>query len=158
MKKFIAILGSLLLLSSPALAQTSASQAVTGQYQTAPQTNCVTGPCFTPNNPAYAATGALASSKVLKASSGNLYSFDVSADSTLSAAAWYIFVFDATSAPADGAVTPAKCYAVPSGTTNVSAAFPNPAAFGTGIVISVSTTGCFTKTASAHAFISGDAN
>lgn len=104
-----------------------------------------------------ATTAALASNKVVKASAGNLYSFQVSADSTLSAAAWWIMIYDATSAPVDGAVTPQKCYAMASGVTSYAAAFPTPAAFLTGITIAVSTTGCFTKTASTHAFISGDA-
>lgn len=101
-------------------------------------------------------SSALAANTVIKASAGNLYSFNVSADSTLSGAAWWIMIYNATSAPVDGAVTPAKCYAVPSGATSYNAAFPVPVAFATGIVIGVSTTGCFTKTASTHAFISGD--
>lgn len=102
-------------------------------------------------------SAALAANTIIKASAGNLYSFEVAADSTLSAAAWWIMIHNATSAPADGAVTPLKCYAMPLGTTTFSAAFPTPVAFSTGIVIGVSTTGCFTKTASTHAFISGDA-
>lgn len=102
-------------------------------------------------------TSALAANLVVKASAGNLYSFEVSADSTLSGAAWWIMIYNATSAPGDGAVTPLKCYAMASGVTAYSAAFPVPVAFGTGITIGVSTTGCFTKTASTHAFISGDA-
>lgn len=102
-------------------------------------------------------SSALAANTVIKASAGNLYSFQVSADSTLSAAAWWIMIYDATSAPADGAVTPKKCYALPSGSTLASFGFQYPVAFSTGIVIGVSTTGCFTKTASTHAFISGDA-
>lgn len=102
-------------------------------------------------------SSALAANTVIKASAGNLYSFEVSADSTLSAAAWWIMVYNATSAPGDGAVTPLKCFALPSGATSYAAAFPVPVAFSTGITIGVSTTGCFTKTASTHAFISGDA-
>lgn len=102
-------------------------------------------------------SSALAANTVIKASAGNLYSFEVSADSTLSAAAWWIMIYNATSAPVDGAVTPLKCYAMASGVTAYAAAFPTPAAFSTGITIGVSTTGCFTKTASTHAFISGDA-
>ena len=101
-------------------------------------------------------TAALAASLVVKATAGNLYSFEVSADSTLSAAAWWIMIFDATSLPGDGSVTPAKCYAFPSGVTSAAYAFPAAVSFTTGIVIGVSTTGCFTKTASTHAFISGD--
>lgn len=103
-----------------------------------------------------AASAALAANQVVKASAGNLYSFDVAADSTLSGAAWWIMIYNATTAPGDGDVTPAKCYAMPSGVTSYAAAFPVPVAFSTGIVIGVSTAGCFTKTASTHAFISGD--
>lgn len=103
-----------------------------------------------------AVTAALASNLVVKASAGNLYGFQISADSTLSAAAWWIMIFDSTTLPGDGAVTPAKCYAMPLGSTGFSGSWPLPARFSTGIVIGVSTTGCFTKTASIHAFISGD--
>lgn len=102
------------------------------------------------------ATSALAANLVIKASAGNLYGLQVSADSTLSAVAWWLMVYDATSAPGDGAVTPTKCYAFPAGTTSASLAFPTPAVFATGITVGVSTTGCFTKTASIHAFIAGD--
>lgn len=98
----------------------------------------------------------LCSNLVLKASAGNIYSFNVSADSTLSGAAWWLVIFNATTLPADGTITPAKCYAFPSGTTSYSAAFPVPVGFSTGIVLGVSTTGCFNKTASVHAFLSGD--
>ena len=102
-------------------------------------------------------SSALAANTVIKAGAGNLYSFEVAADSTLSGAAWWLMIYNATSAPVDGAVTPAKCYAFPSGTTGYTGAFPHPLYLNTGIVIGVSTTGCFTKTASTHAFISGDA-
>lgn len=102
-------------------------------------------------------SSALAANTVIKASAGNLYSFEVSADSTLSAAAWWIMIYNATSAPVDGAVTPLKCYAMASGVTAFTAGFQTPVAFSTGITVGVSTTGCFTKTASTHAFISGDA-
>lgn len=101
-------------------------------------------------------TAALAANLVVLGSASHLASFDVAADSTLSAAAWWVMIYDATTAPVDGAVTPAKCYALPSGTTSLAGAFPVPSTFTTGIVIGVSTTGCFTKTASTHAFISGD--
>lgn len=102
-------------------------------------------------------TAALAANLVVKSGAGNLYSFEVAADPTLSGASWWVLVFDATSAPADGPVTPLKCYAAPSGTTAMTSAFPTPIAFTTGLVISASSTGCFNKTASVHAFISGDA-
>lgn len=105
----------------------------------------------------YVSSTTLTANQIIKAAAGNLYSFEVSADSTLSAAAWWIMIYDAVTAPADGAITPAKCYAMPSGTTGYAAAFPTPLRLATGITIGVSTAGCFTKTASTHAFISGDA-
>lgn len=100
---------------------------------------------------------ALAANTVIKASAGNLYSFEVSATPTLYAASWWIMIYNATAAPSDGAVTPLKCYAMPAGATSAAYAFPTPIYFSTGITIGVSTTGCFTKTASTQAFISGDA-
>jgi len=102
------------------------------------------------------ASPVLAANQVVKAAPGQLYGFQVSADATLSGAAWWVMVYDATAAPADGTVTPRKCYAQASGVTSASYAFPRPISFGVGIVIGVSTTGCFSKTASTHAFISGD--
>ena len=95
---------------------------------------------------------------VIKASPGNLYDFNVSADATLAAAQWEVLVFNSTTVPASGAVTPVKCYIVPAGTTSVSGAFPTPLYLGTGISMAVSTAAtCFTKTDSAHGFISADA-
>lgn len=102
------------------------------------------------------ATAALASNLVVNAASTKLHSFIVSADSTLWTGTWYVMIFNATSAPADGAVTPAKCYTLPIGTTSLGAAWPNPVRFSTGVTIVVSTAGCFSKTATVHAFISGD--
>ncbi len=103
-------------------------------------------------------SSAVETSHVIKAGAGNLYSFNVSADSTLSAAAWEVLIFNSTTAPAAGAVTPVKCYQVPAGTTSVSGAWPAPLYLGTGISMTVSTaTTCFTQTDSAHGFISGDA-
>lgn len=136
-----------------------------GTWTVQPGNTPNTSPWLVTNTPSSASgaaltpvtSAALAANTVIKASAGNLYSFEVSADATLSAAAWWIMIYNATSAPVDGGVTPLKCYAMPSGTTAFSAAFPTPAAFSTGITIGVSTTGCFTKTASTHAFISGDA-
>ena len=119
----------------------------------APSAAAASGVSFTPA----AASQALAANQVIKGSAGNLFSFEVSADATLSAAAWWVMIYDATSAPGDGAVTPAKCFAYPANTTSASYAWPTPISFSTGIVIGVSTTGCFTQTASVHAFISGDA-
>jgi hypothetical protein len=104
-----------------------------------------------------ASSAALASSQVVCSAACNLYGLEVSADSTLSGAAWWIMVFNAASAPGDGAITPAKCFAMASGATNYTVSWPTPIRFSTGVTVVASTTGCFTKTASAHAFISGDA-
>lgn len=139
--------------------------AQSGTWTVQPGNTANTTPWLVTSTPSSAAgvgltpvsTAALASNSVTKASAGNLYSFEVSADVTLSAAPWWIMIFDATSLPSNGAVTPKKCYAMAGGVTSYSAAFPTPAAFGAGITIGVSTTGCFSLTASVHAFISGDA-
>lgn len=95
---------------------------------------------------------------VIKASAGNLYSISATADATLSAAAWTLMVFNSTTVPAAGAVTPAWCLNFPAGTTGYAGAFPVPMYLGTGVsaAVSVGAT-CFTKTDSAHAFISGNA-
>lgn len=85
------------------------------------------------------------SSLVLKASAGSILSL-----SATSATPGYVMLFDATSAPADGAVTPKYCWQGP-----VSGPWPTPAAFATGITAVYSTTGCATKTASATAWFSG---
>ena len=105
----------------------------------------------------HAQSAALAANLVVKNAAGNLGSFEVAADSTLSGAAWWVMIYDAATAPADGAVTPAKCYAQTSGTTQMGGTFDaGGVAFTTGIVIGVSTTGCFAKTQSIHAYIAGD--
>jgi len=65
-------------------------------------------------------------------------------------------VFDATSAPADGAVTPKECAVAPANaTTFIDYGGGPPESFATGITAVFSSTGCFTKTASATAFFHG---
>lgn len=177
MKKLCAAFLFLFGLANAALAQSVTgpipNSGVYGAYNTSPPT-CVNGSgCWFQTDvngqlkvtgtivvvdPVLTATSsaALSANQIIIASPAGLYSFNVSVDSTLSVAAWWIMVYNATTAPVDGAVTPVKCYAMASGATSYSAAFPNPVPFSTGIVIGVSTTGCFTKTASTHAFISGD--
>ena len=73
---------------------------------------------------------------------------------TSGATAGFIMVFDAATAPADGAVTPA----LPAQTIAATATVQyqptlSPARFGNGLVICFSSTGPFTKTASATAAI-----
>lgn len=111
-----------------------------------------TPPAATPSS-----TPALGGSQILKASAGTLFSFEVNADATLSAAAWFVMIFNSSTVPADGAVAPVKCYGQSAGTAQMGGTLAsNGVAFSNGIVIVTSTTGCFTKTISAHAFISGD--
>lgn len=96
---------------------------------------------------------AAASSQVLKASAGNLYDLKV----TIGATSGYLLLFDATSLPSNGAVTPVFCERVNSDGTagGASFAWPMPFPFATGITAGFSTTGCFTLTASATAAFFG---
>lgn len=140
----------------PAGAATSANQSTANSSLATIATN--TGAPIPPMSTTSSCT-ALCSNLVLEnTASHNLYSFEISADSTLSAAPWYAIIYNATSLPANGAVTPAKCFGpFPINTTVFTQGFTSPIPFATGITIGVSTTGCFTQTASVHAFISGDA-
>lgn len=156
--RFLLVLFALLL-ASPAFAQTNVLlnyQGANNNPVQASAANPLPITAVAPSTLATASCSALCANQVIDAAPGSLYSFNVSADSTLSAAAWWIMIYNATSAPGDGSVTPLKCYAMALGTTSFSAAFPTPVPFSTGITMGVSTTGCFTKTASTHAFISGD--
>jgi hypothetical protein len=89
---------------------------------------------------------------VFKASAGNLYSAYVTTGGT----AGFLLIFNTTTAPADGAVTPIHCVQAPANTTvGVSFSGMPPESFSTGISAAFSTTGCFTKTVSATAFFHG---
>jgi len=85
---------------------------------------------------------------VLKGSAGSLLDLTV----TIGATSGYALVFDATSAPGDGAVTPAWWYPILSNGTlgGINKGWPAdaPLKFTTGITACFSTTGPFTKTAS----------
>jgi hypothetical protein len=100
------------------------------------------------------ATSAAASNLVLKASAGNVYGATV----TTSTTPGYLMIFNATSAPGDGAVTPAKCVYIGWAPATMSISWrPGPGLYlGTGATLVFSTTGCYTKTASATAFLDGD--
>lgn len=117
-----------------------------GYVVSAPTTDTATG--ITP-----VVTAAVASSVVAKASAGNLYGLNV----TSGASAGYVMLFNAVSAPADGAVAPARCIPLAANTGIELGWRSVPVVFSTGITVVFSTTGCFTKTASATAFISADA-
>lgn len=73
---------------------------------------------------------------------------------TTGAAAGYLMVFDAIAAPADGAVTPRVCIYVPALTTASMDFGATASSYTTGLTAVFSTTGCFSKTASATAFFS----
>jgi hypothetical protein len=117
--------------------------------------NCATG-CSTPSANTPAIAGSAASSLVLKASAGNLYSAYV--NSTVQG---YLMVFNAVSAPANGATTAGtasgnmvECIG-PSITPYLAFSGLPPEAYSVGITAVFSTTGCATLTASATAFIHG---
>jgi hypothetical protein len=97
------------------------------------------------------ATTVAASNVVLKASAGNLYSVNI----CTGAVSGYLMLFNATSAPADGTVTPTKVLPV-AANAGIILDFATPLRFTTGCTAVFSTTGPFTKTASATAFISGE--
>lgn len=96
-------------------------------------------------------TSAVASSLVLASGSHNGYRYAI----TTGASAGYFMVIDATSAPADGAVTPKICRAVAANTSLEIDHTQIPDRFSTGITEVFSTTGCYTKTASATAALEG---
>lgn len=100
-----------------------------------------------------AQTGAAASNLVIKASAGSLISLSGSAVSGS-----FIMLFNATSAPADGAVTPVKCWGpMAAAGPFVFAWGPGPVlTMSTGITVVSSSTGCFTKTATNAAFLAGE--
>lgn len=109
---------------------------------------------LTPTNTAGIQSAAVESNHVLKSSAGGLIGITV----TIGATSGWLMMFDATTAPADGAVTPKYCrYIKSDGTGGASSIFwnPSPLTFSTGIVSVFSSTGCFTKTASATAYFSG---
>lgn len=100
-----------------------------------------------------ATSTAAESNRVFKASAGNLYNITA----TIGATSGYLMLFDATSLPSNGAVTPLYCVPVNSNGTNgyVAVEWTMPKRFGTGITAGFSTTGCFTLTASATAAFFG---
>lgn len=95
------------------------------------------------------------SSHVLKASGGNLYSAYV----TTGATSGLLMIFDATSLPGNGAVTPKHCLSAPANGTVGLTFQPGPVEpYSTGIVLGFSSgTNCFSLAASATAFFHGAA-
>jgi hypothetical protein len=111
------------------------------------QTNCMVPSAF----PATAVVSPSAESgRVLKASPGCLLAVYV----TTGAVAGYITTYNSITVPADGASqTPINCVAVAANSSVGLNFAPQPPEFySTGIAVAFSSTGCFTKTASATAF------
>lgn len=101
-------------------------------------------------------SGALEASHIFKAGAGNLYS--AYASNLTGGATGYLMIFDATSAPVDGAVTPKVCVPFNSlGSASATYQGLPPATFLTGITAVVSSgANCFTKTTGVlTAFLSG---
>lgn len=96
-------------------------------------------------------SAAAETNRVAKASAGSVVSISGSAVSGS-----YIMLFDATSAPVDGAVTPKKCWGPMSsaGPFSLSWGIGPVLTMATGITVVSSSTGCFTKTATNAAFLS----
>lgn len=92
------------------------------------------------------------SSRVLKPAAGLLYGFQVNTG----ASALWVMVFDARTAPSNGAVTPVKWYQPAANSTMAVYFGPNPLQMTQGITIACSTTGPFTLTLSATCTISGE--
>lgn len=148
MKKLLILF---LLLAEPAYAQTAA-QVLPG-YATV--NSCPGGmtACYKSTaSPVNSAAGE--ASHVFLNKAGVLYGFSAT---NSSATAGFVLVYNATSAPGDGAVTPIACYALPA-TSTIGVAFtPLPLAMSTGITLVFSTgANCFTQTSSAVAFFLGE--
>lgn len=94
-------------------------------------------------------SSALSTGQVLKASAGNLYGYNV-----VATVAGYLMIFNSTTVPADGAVTPVYCLPLAAG-AGVDRSFDIPRRFSAGITLVFSSTGPYTKTASATAFLGG---
>ena len=112
------------------------------------QTQCLV-PAAVPATPVV--SGSLESGHVLKASPGCLLSGYATVDATTTG---YLMVFNSITVPSDGAVTPIECVYtnLNPGSVGVNFAPLPPEFFSVGISIAFSSTGCFTKTASPHAF------
>jgi len=100
-----------------------------------------------------AASAAASAGIIAKGAPGNLYGFNVASG----ASAGVVQVFNSATIPADGTVSPVKCFYLAASTSldaNLRAA---PVFMSVGIVVVFSSgSSCFTKTASATAFISAD--
>lgn len=157
MNRFVTIAAAAMLFA-PAVARGQATTAPSYQDQSGQTREAigtfaqlVTGPS---TGTAIAASPAAEGARVVKAAPGSLFGLNVASGTT----AGVVQVINAAAIPADGPITPAKCFYLAANTSvdlNLRAA---PTYFPTGIVVVFSSgTSCFTKNASATAFISADA-
>lgn len=113
--------------------------------------------CLVPANAAATpvVSTAIEGSHVLKAAPGCLLSIYATIDSTT---VGWLMTFNSTTVPADGAVTPIECIYLTAAPSSLGVGhFPLPPEwYPNGIVAVFSSTGCFTKTISAHAFFHAD--
>lgn len=117
-----------------------------------PITGTVTSGGATSVLPAPTSQTAAVSSVVLKNSPGQLDSLNVGNGAVTGC----VMLFDATSAPVDGAVTPkVPAYQMTNANASLGVTYDPPLKFSTGITAVYSSTCGLTKTASATAFISG---
>lgn len=103
--------------------------------------------CTITNADSLTATAAVSGGVQAKVGAGTLVTLQV----TSGASAGFVLLFDSATIPADGAVTPKFCQ-----TLAATSSFLLPditTSFQFGMAIVFSTTGCYTKTASATAFI-----
>lgn len=99
------------------------------------------------------ATAAAAGSLVVSAAPCAVHDVNVVAG----ASAGFVMLFDLAAAPADGAVTPKRCWAI-AANGSLQFVFERPLQMAVGCVLVFSTTGPFTKTVSATAFLGGSAS
>ena len=98
-------------------------------------------------------SSSVGSALTLKSGAGSLASINM----TIGTTPGYLMIFDALSAPADGAVTPVMCFPVTTDGTRggYEREFKRAWNFTTGCTVVFSTTGSTTKTASGTAFFFG---
>lgn len=115
------------------------------------QTQCLV-PAAAPATPVVSAV--VEGSHILKATPGCLLAVYGTIDSTT---VGWLMTFNSTTVPADGAVTPIECVYISSAPGSVGLNFAPlpPEWYSVGIVVVFSSTGCFTKTVSAHGFFHG---
>jgi hypothetical protein len=97
-------------------------------------------------------TSVTAGGLVLKASPALLYGLNI----TASTSSGFLMIFNSTTVPADGTVTPVRCLPVNAGAGLELSWRDMPLTLTVGASVAFSSTGCFTKTASATAFIAGE--